>query len=1243
MRILNGLRILFGLVVGVVYTSVVIAITPAETVIQNVATAVYKNDVGLPFTTVSNTIDVDVRQIFAIRVQPDGTREAPGQTISSTSGKVVTIPYTLTNPGNGVDTYTLSVETTELLDIRLIIDDTQNNSIVASGQEYNNDAPPTLNPGQTIPLLVTGVIPADQPEGRIFMNLSGFSNGDSSKTDTENFTAIDITADALTIVVDDTDDNGAFTGDGIVSDPDDVMRIEEVQPGTIVMFLNEVWNLGDSTDAVNLSVDNTQSANLPTSVTIEFQTEQGEPLPDNDNNGDPDTGNLQPGENFPFITRVGLPPGVESESIVIAVRGTSQNDDSFSDLTFNIISSVSISGLNPDNVVIQATILVGSTTEKEALVGERVIAYEFDDAGNQVRTRIFLTDESGILLFDEFGEVSPLTTWMRDGFQYRLTLDGEFKNFTYFLTPAFFKSDFDAVTEPGDTFTRGEITITVADDGSRVLEAPLDPAGFVFDAVTGEKINGACATFNRCDDGPDCSTFTPVDVSRLDLLPDGTTFQENPQVTGPDRAGGVSVGTGKGAFQFQFAVFRDADVGYYFVGIDFDCGDPASNPALADQYDPVGLNNGSVWDPFSGNVYTGEPFFVDRDFPQASLLRVPLVPVDFDPLDGEKTVTPASALAGEPLQFTISVQNNTPYTVYNPQVIDELPPTLRYSDGSTRIDDIAAEDPVLANGEELLTWRLPANLGPGEGQSITFTAQVEADSELGNQANIARAVGSTDADDSIQLISDAFEANFDVQGFDPLVVEKTVTPFSASIGDLLLFTIVARNNNGDRVVFNPTIVDQLPSVLRYRNGSTRIDDVRTADPQISTDGHQLTWNVSDLEAGQSVIIKFYAVITGAAPNKTFDNTAVADGSVDELDTLRLTSNTAFARFKVVEGVFTDRAYIVGKVFFDDNQNRIQDHNEQGIEGVKVYTEFGRYVVTDSEGKYHLDNVKPGSHILKLDSTTIPPYSIPELLTNRHFENGEAMCVDVFPGDVFKANFGLISQAPAETTESWQHPTAGLVTFQRTFFALQRDASSGIVRLRHQINITNTSPLPLYEFVYSEKSSYQPLSGSCYLNDAPFKDPRKKSEQFFWLLPLLEPQSSFAILFASEIPKEASFTRAGLAFQKEPFSEVINLVAKIPASLAIPQNNVYRITSYFNAGETKLSPDAYELVYRLGMMLNRLPFERLFVRIQEYPDGDPATALQKQLIQDNTLKKKRKEDVKHAFAQGLSASREIVFE
>ena len=44
---------------------------------------------------------------------------------------------------------------------------------------------------------------------------------------------------------------------------------------------------------------------------------------------------------------------------------------------------------------------------------------------------------------------------------------------------------------------------------------------------------------------------------------------------------------------------------------------------------------------------------------------------------------------------------------------------------------------------------------------------------------------------------------------------------------------------------------------------------------------------------------------------------------------------------------------------------------QGVAGVRVYLEDGRYSVTDEEGKYHFEDVTPGAHVVQIDTVTIP--------------------------------------------------------------------------------------------------------------------------------------------------------------------------------------------------------------------------------------------------------------------------------
>ena len=118
----------------------------------------------------------------------------------------------------------------------------------------------------------------------------------------------------------------------------------------------------------------------------------------------------------------------------------------------------------------------------------------------------------------------------------------------------------------------------------------------------------------------------------------------------------------------------------------------------------------------------------------------------------------------------------------------------------------------------------------------------------------------------------------------------------------------------------------------------------------------------------------------------------------------LLSNTAASKVRVLGGVFSDRGFIVGKVFLDCNRNRVQDSEEIGIPGVRVFMEDGSFAIADAEGKYSFYGVSPRTHVLKVDRTTMPRGSEMINLSNRNGGDASSRFVDLKKGELHKANF-----------------------------------------------------------------------------------------------------------------------------------------------------------------------------------------------------------------------------------------------
>jgi hypothetical protein len=72
-----------------------------------------------------------------------------------------------------------------------------------------------------------------------------------------------------------------------------------------------------------------------------------------------------------------------------------------------------------------------------------------------------------------------------------------------------------------------------------------------------------------------------------------------------------------------------------------------------------------------------------------------------------------------------------------------------------------------------------------------------------------------------------------------------------------------------------------------------------------------------------------------------------------------------------EGVFTQDACVVGRVFVDLNGNRVLDAGEPEIPGVRVVLEDGTGLVVDGAGNYSLCGLRAGTHAVKVDETTLP--------------------------------------------------------------------------------------------------------------------------------------------------------------------------------------------------------------------------------------------------------------------------------
>lgn len=245
-----------------------------------------------------------------------------------------------------------------------------------------------------------------------------------------------------------------------------------------------------------------------------------------------------------------------------------------------------------------------------------------------------------------------------------------------------------------------------------------------------------------------------------------------------------------------------------------------------------------------------------------------------------------------------------------------------------------------------------------------------------------------------------FDIPLDVNGLLAMNMEKEADREWVDLGGFVNYEIKVSNLIQNDIT-NVLVTDNLPYGFAYIKGSAQLDDSTITDPTGGR-GPILEFSIGNLEVGEVKSLTYRLQATSAAISSDGKNVAVA--TADEL--IDKISNEADVTVRVDKGVFDDDAYIIGKVFYDKNKNKIQDVGEPGVPNVRIYMENGNYIETDALGKYSFYGVSPKRHVLKLDVTTIPIGGGLEVLDNRHAFDASSRFVDLQKGELHKADFAI---------------------------------------------------------------------------------------------------------------------------------------------------------------------------------------------------------------------------------------------
>ena len=230
-----------------------------------------------------------------------------------------------------------------------------------------------------------------------------------------------------------------------------------------------------------------------------------------------------------------------------------------------------------------------------------------------------------------------------------------------------------------------------------------------------------------------------------------------------------------------------------------------------------------------------------------------------------------------------------------------------------------------------------------------------------------------------------------------LFIQKAASKALVELGDFVNYTVTINNNTG--ILLKSGVVhDRLPVGFAFVRGSARLNGTALADPVGGT-GPVLDFGVGAVAIGVPAVLSYRVRIGAGADAGDGTNTAQMSSDLTR-------SNVATVKVQITGGVFSNKAYVMGKVYADCNANRLQDSDEPGIPGVRLYLDNGTFAVTDSEGKYSLYGLTPRTHVIKADSTSLPDGAVLQLLDNRQAGDAASRFVDLRNGELHRADFAV---------------------------------------------------------------------------------------------------------------------------------------------------------------------------------------------------------------------------------------------
>ncbi|HXN14891.1 MAG TPA: SdrD B-like domain-containing protein, partial [Usitatibacter sp.] len=752
-------------------------------------------------------------------------------------------------------------------------------------------------------------------------------------------------------------------------------RVASATPGATVDFTNVLTNRGDAADTFDITLG---ASTFPAGTTFAlFKGDGVTPLADTDGDGTPDTGALAPGASYTIVVRVRIPESAPPAAYKVTKTARSarsaQRIASADDL-LDTVALRCVTVLEPDN---------------QALIGR----------GQHVTYSHYLTNRGNCVetvraMLDYLGDSKAASGWTSAAYVDNRVAGGGSVPGVVDPTDTPIVQGWTTQLAPGENLRllvdvhapqakrAGAKAIVDSDVTTFVLTSTTLGALTVHDTTSVDDAGNAAQPANAIRNFTDASYASPsvwgVIGGALYLRADAAACVATPLVvesrpvviTGPngEREELVALETGPGT-------------GIFVV------------PALAVRAPPV-VALDRILEGRPNDVFQIELLGCDRRIATVVTLMEP-VGVVFDSRTNEP-------VAGASVTLVTSTGSQCSATLAAFGGAGVANPVLTATDGRFVFPQLSGGDYCLVvrppNGYRFAS-QVPSNLLP-QGRNLHLTGVMRGGS-YGNSFAIAPG-GFVVIDVPVDRVAQ-----------DGLFVQKEASRAIAEVGEFIDYSVRVRNGTGNALASADVLLnDDLPAGFAYVPGSARRDGATIADPAGGR-GPRLSFALGRLAREGQVNLTYRVRIGPGALQGDGVNRVQASYSAFGATTL---SNIATAKVSVTGGVFTDKGFILGKIFLDCNVNGVQDRGEPGVPGVRLVLEDGTYVITDGGGKFSFYGIVNRTHVVKVDRTTLPTGARLEALSARHLGDGASRIVDLKSGEMQRADFALEGCEPALAKE-----------------------------------------------------------------------------------------------------------------------------------------------------------------------------------------------------------------------------------